>query len=137
MSLIYRHDSYGGNRPHYNRSGSRGGGRSQNRELPSEPPYTAYMGNLPDNLVQSDIELIFKDLDVSRRNYFVSFAQSAVLAYFVLYILYCIFLCYIFRLRLKTFVWFAIAKLMHLKALPTSSSATEDRLKKPLTTTTR
>ena len=95
MSLIYRHDSYGGNRPHYNRSGSRGGGRSQNRELPSEPPYTAYMGNLPDNLVQSDIELIFKDLDVSRRNYFVSFAQSAV--WDILCCIFCIvYFCVIF-----------------------------------------
>ena len=63
--IFYRYDSYGGNRPNYNRSGSRGGGRDQAKPLPTEPPFTAYMGNLPDNLVQSDIELIFKDLNVS------------------------------------------------------------------------
>jgi len=52
--------------------GNRGGGGGQYRSggnsgkpLPDEPPYTAYVGNLPDGAVQGDLENMFENLKVS------------------------------------------------------------------------
>ena len=45
----------------------RGGGGYNDRPakpFPEEPPYTAFVGNLPDGIVQGDIDFMFKDFKV-------------------------------------------------------------------------
>lgn len=67
--LCYRNeygDRYsGGGGGGYGGGGRRGGRNQEKKPLPTEPPFTCYVGNLPQGLVQGDLEIIFKHLRVS------------------------------------------------------------------------
>lgn len=58
-------DYGGGQGGRRDRDGGSGGGGKRQRPLPDEAPYTAYIGNLPNGIVQGDIELIFSGLNVN------------------------------------------------------------------------
>lgn len=42
----------------------RGYGDKQKKSLPSEPPFVAYIGNLPNGIVQGDVQKIFENFEV-------------------------------------------------------------------------
>ena len=52
----------------YNRGGggSRGGRSREPATLPEYPPFTAFIGHLPQGIIQSDVEHIFDDCGIAQ-----------------------------------------------------------------------
>ena len=61
IMLIFSND--GG----YDDGGGNKNERGGKKPIPHEPPYTAFVGNLPDGIVQGDVEIMFKPLKVRVR----------------------------------------------------------------------
>ena len=66
----------GGDWSRQNRRGYRddrgygGGGGGRAPKIPDEPPFTAFVGGLPDGTVQGDLDRIFENLNVSTNSSF-------------------------------------------------------------------
>ena len=59
--------SYGGGRRRGGGGGGGGGGGHRDRgpkPIPKEPPFTAFVGGLPPDTVQGDLDMIFDDIKV-------------------------------------------------------------------------
>lgn len=54
----------GSDRGGYNSGGYNSGGHQEENKIPDEPPYSAYVGNLPFQCVQGDVGQIFNELKV-------------------------------------------------------------------------
>lgn len=52
----HHHQNQGGNYNNYGYGDGRGGGAPRNHVIPTEPPFTAYIGNAPETMVQGDFE---------------------------------------------------------------------------------
>ncbi|KAF4525878.1 hypothetical protein B566_EDAN014655 [Ephemera danica] len=66
FDAIYSHPNMAGRHDFGDRDSGYGGGggRRPRKPLPDEPPYTAYVGNLPNGIVQGDVNKIFDGLVV-------------------------------------------------------------------------
>ena len=66
---------YGGGGGGYGGGGGGYGGGRQPRPVPDEPPFTAFVGNLPLNIVQGDVDSIFqvRERDIYFMNIFLYF----------------------------------------------------------------
>jgi len=66
MAGRFDDDSSGRYRDQGDRGNRSGGGNygSRQKQIPTEPPYTAFVGNLPDGIVQGDLETMFENSKV-------------------------------------------------------------------------